>query len=387
MKILYIDPILGISGDMMISAFLSAGVPLDVFQSLLAKVPVKFPSISARKKTHGVIEGIHLDIEPIDSHLTINQMEAFIAKLEGENRVRDDAMAMLGIILDAEAKIHDTTRDELHLHELSHVDTLMDLLCAAKGMDYFGIEKVYGGPVPHGRGTIRTSHGVIPNPPPVTLEILAGYPSIFIDIPLELTTPTGATIVRHFTHPGEKVPSFTIERTGNGFGDYASERPDLCRIFVGDSGESLHNEEIWLLEMDLDDMEMEYLGAVAEKIRAEGALDVLYFPVYMKKGRLGIRFSVSTIESMLPRLVEMLFSETTTFGIRMRKDQRVVLRREEKVLDTSFGSLRVKYGYDSRGRLIKTHMEFEDVRAMADKRRLAYRTVLEALRIETGLTK
>jgi uncharacterized protein (TIGR00299 family) protein len=387
MRMLYIDPIFGISGDMMIGAFLSAGLPFQEVSALLKKVPLQLPAITPVVQTQGVIEGIHLNIENSDLHLSIAEMEGVIAGLDIEEKIKQDAQGMLDIILNAESKIHGIGRDELHLHELSNVDTVIDLLCVAKGMDYFKIDKVYCGPVPCGRGTIKTAHGIIPNPPPVTLEILSGHPIVFYDEPLELTTPTGATIVRHYVKDTKVMPPFIVEKTGYGVGTYKTTRPDALRIFIGATEEPVYDEDIWVIECDLDDMEMEYVGAVADRIRNNGARDVLYFPVSMKKGRPGIRLSVTVSPDTLERIIAMIFQETTTFGMRLKKEGRRVLKREEKSVETSYGPVRVKNGYNAEGTCIKTHIEFEDVKRIADEKGLPYRMVLEAIKAEISTKK
>jgi uncharacterized protein (DUF111 family) len=219
------------------------------------------------------------------------------------------------------------------------------------------------------------------------VEILTGYNLLFLDIPLELTTPTGAAIVRYYVKDMHGAPSFTMAKIGHGLGSYESEIPDALRIFIGTSEDPSHEEEVWLLEVDLDDMDMEYLGAVAERIRGKGALDVLYFPVYMKKGRIGVRLSITAPIESLQRLIDTVLSETTTFGVRMQKFQRRVLRREEKIIDTSYGPVRIKAGYDREGHLIKTHIEFDDVKRIADENGLAYRSAQEIIRRELDYKK
>jgi pyridinium-3,5-bisthiocarboxylic acid mononucleotide nickel chelatase len=380
MNILLIDPIFGISGDMMISAFLDAGMPFEELHDLLRTIPVDMPAIEPVRKKQGIIEGIHLNIADSKIHLSVSQMEHLIEGMDVAPKIKDDARGMLNVLVAAEAKVHGVARNEVHFHELSHIDTLIDVVSVAKGMHYFGIEKIYCGPVPMGRGTIKISHGVVPNPPPATVEILTGYNLLFLDIPLELTTPTGAAIVRYYVQDMHKTPSLTLQKIGYGLGSYGTEIPDALRLFIGTSEDPSHEEEVWLIEVDLDDMDMEYLGAVAEKIRDKGALDVLYFPVYMKKGRLGVRLSITAPIDSLQRLIDTVLTETTTFGLRMQKFQRRVLQREEKTIDTPFGSVRVKNGYDREGHLIKTHIEFDDVKRIADEKGLAYRSALEIIR-------
>jgi hypothetical protein len=387
MNILFIDPIFGISGDMMISAFLDAGMPFEELDSLLKRIPVDMPSMKPVRKKQGIIEGTHLKIADSKTHLSVAQMERLIEDMNTEPRIKDDAKGMLNVLVAAEAKVHGVPRDEVHFHELSHIDTLIDVVSVAKGMHYFGIERIYCGPVPMGRGTIKISHGVVPNPPPATVEILTGYNLQFLDTPLELTTPTGAAIVRYYVKDMHGAPSFTMAKIGYGLGSYESETPDALRIFIGASEDPSHEEEVWLLEVDLDDMDMEYLGAVAERIRGKGALDVLYFPVYMKKGRIGVRLSITAPIESLQGLIDAVLSETTTFGVRMQKFQRRVLRREENIIDTPYGPVRVKAGYDREGHLIKTHIEFDDVKRIADENGLAYRSAQEIIRRELDYKK
>ena len=385
MNILYIDPIFGLSGDMLISAFLDAGMPFQELYDLLGKIPVDMPEMKPVRKNQGIIQGIHIEIAESKIHLSVVQMEHLIENMNVEPRIKNDAKGILDVLVAAEAKVHSVVREEVHFHELSHIDTLIDVVSVAKGMHYFGIEKVYCGPVPMGRGTIKISHGIVPNPPPATVEILTGYNLRFVDTPLELTTPTGAAVVRYYVKEMYQAPSFAMQKIGYGFGSYKSEMPDALRIFIGTSEDPSHEEEIWLLEVDLDDMNMEYLGAVAERMREKGALDALYFPVYMKKGRIGVRLSITSPIGALQKLIDAVLNETTTFGIRMHKFQRRVLRREEKTADTSFGPVRIKSGYDREGHLIKIHIEFDDVKKIADEKGLTYQSALELIKKELDI--
>jgi pyridinium-3,5-bisthiocarboxylic acid mononucleotide nickel chelatase len=307
--------------------------------------------------------------------------------VDAEPRIKTDARGMLDILVAAEGKVHGVPREQVHFHELSHIDTLIDILSVAKGMHHFGIEKVYCGPVPMGSGTIKISHGIVPNPPPATVEILRDYNLLFLNEAVELTTPTGATVIRYYVKDRTPAPAFAIEKIGYGMGSYESEKPDAVRIFMGTSDDPSHDEEVWLIEVDLDDMEMEYIGAVADRIRETGALDVVYFPVHMKKGRIGVRLSITAPLSAVQRLIDTVLAETTTFGLRLRREQRRVLRREEKVVETSCGPVRVKKGYNREGNLVKTHIEFDDVKRIADETKVPYRKILDAIKSELSFDR
>ena len=382
MTLLYIDPVFGISGDMTISAFLDAGCPFDALTEVLEQLPVTLPSLTPEKKKHGVIEGTYLKMGKSDVHLSIRHMEEMILGLKVEDRVREDARAILAILVNAEAKVHGVEPEKVHFHELAHVDTLIDILCTAKAMSHFSVDEVHCGPIPQGRGFVRTSHGLLPNPPPVTVEILSGMPLVFFDNELELTTPTGAAIVKHYVKNPAARPPFSLRASGVGFGTYQTDTPNVVRIFIGEAERSELHEEVWVIETDVDDAEMEYMGAVAERIKIAGALDVLYYPVHMKKGRVGLRLAVIANAASKDAVIESVLKETTTFGLRLRKELRRVLQRKERVCDTSFGPVKVKEGYDQKGALIKKHIEFEDVKKIADEQGVPYRVVLESLKKE-----
>ena len=381
MKILFIDPVFGISGDMTVSALIDAGVPFNDVQRAVCKVP-DIPSMKPIRLTQGIVSGIHLEIGRSERHFSVAEMEAIIGSLDVEQGVKNDALGMLSIIVGAEAKVHGVSRDSVHFHELSHIDTIIDLVCVAYGMHSIGASAVYCGPVPCGSGTITTSHGVIPNPPPVTLEILKGHELVFYAENLELTTPTGAAIVAYYARKQGRVPPFRETARGHGVGTYESSRPDVLRILVGEADGPDYDEEVLVIETDIDDMEMEYLGAVVERIRSAGAIDVVHFLVSMKKGRTGVRLSVTADAPRFDNIVETIFAETTTFGLRWHTSSRRILRREEVTVTTSHGPIRVKKGFDRSGNLIKTHIEFDDVKAIADENNIPYREALETIKKE-----
>ena len=246
MTLLYIDPVFGISGDMTISAFLDAGCPLAVLTEVLEQLPVSLPSLLPEKRKHGVVEGTYLKIGRSDLHLSVRQMEEMIRALKVEERVREDALAILGIIVKAESTVHGVEPEKVHFHELAHVDTLIDLLCTARAISYFAIDEVYCGPIPQGRGFVRTSHGLLPNPPPVTVEILSGLPLVFFEQELELTTPTGAAIMKHYVKNPAARPPFSLRRSGVGFGTYQTDTPNVVRIFIGETERPEPHEEVWV---------------------------------------------------------------------------------------------------------------------------------------------
>jgi pyridinium-3,5-bisthiocarboxylic acid mononucleotide nickel chelatase len=381
MNIIYFDPIMGISGDMTISALVDAGCPFSMLLDLLRQLPVELPSITAEKKRQGAVQGTYLRIGHSHAHFAVKEMRELIGNLQAQDRVKTDALAILEIIVDAEAKAHGVPREEVHFHELSHIDTIIDVVSVAQAMAHFNADKVLSGPAPHGRGLVKTAHGPMPNPPPATANILSDFEVVFLDEEGELTTPTGAAILKYYVKNRVRVP-FRMISHGYGFGTRESAKPNVLRVFIGEAPDAAANEEVWVAEADMDDIEIEYVGAIAERLKGMGALDVVYFPVQMKKGRWGIRLSVTATATTLARLIEAILAETSTFGLRYRPEFRRVLERREETKETSFGPVRVKIGYDAAGRALKEHIEFEDVKRVADERGIPYRELLDVLKKE-----
>jgi uncharacterized protein (TIGR00299 family) protein len=381
MNIIYFDPVMGISGDMTISALVDAGCPFEVLTGLLSQLPVEMPTIEPEKKRHGAVAGTYLRIGESHSHFSLNRMIELIGGLEAEERVKNDALSILDIIACAESKAHGVPKEDVHFHELSHIDTIIDILSVAQAMAFFKTDKVLSGPAPHGRGFINTAHGMMPNPPPATTEILIDFPVVFLDEEGELTTPTGAAILKHYVKDRLKFP-FTIKSYGYGFGTKEKSKPNVLRVFVGETEDIPADQEAWVIEADMDDVELEYMGVVIERLLKAGAHDALFFPVQMKKGRSGLRLSVTAPTSALSLLTNKILNETSTFGVRFRSEFRRILARKEQTRQTSFGPVRVKTGFDSSGDVLKNHIEFDDVVKLADELGLSYRELIEALKKE-----
>lgn len=382
MKILYIDPVAGLSGDMLLSALIDAGYPLSEIETMLKKVPLNPPRIVAERINLGILSGTRIKIEDNGIHLTPKEMFALAEKIEVQEKIKRDVEGMLSIILDAEAKLHGVEREDVHFHELSSIDTFLDFLLVASAIYYFRIDKVFVGAIPHGSGFIETSHGTVPNPPPLTVEILKGFLSTFTQDPYELTTPTGATIVKYYARSHERITGMRISLAGCGVGNYKMTKPDILRVYIGEKETPYPADEVTIIEFDVDDMEMEYTGLFADTLRRCGAIEIVYFPVFMKKGRIGLRFSVISPEEKLDDVIDAVFKNSTTFGLRIRRESRQVLRRDERILKSKYGDVRIKEGYGREGEILKEHIEFDDVKKICEETGLTYTSVLKEVRKE-----
>lgn len=382
MKLLYIDPVMGLSGDMLLSAFIDAGYPQKEIEKTLRKVPIDCPKIFPEKIEFGEFSGFRLQIEEKKIELSPNEMLSIAEEIDVEEKVRKDLKGMLNILFEAESKIHGVEKEKLHIHELSNIDTFLDFLLVASAMSYFEIQRVFVGAIPHGTGFIETSHGILPNPPPVTLEMLKDFISIFTYEHFELTTPTGAAIVKYYVNPQEKFTGMRVLSTGCGVGNYRMKKPDILRVFIGEGEAQYLHDEIKVVEFDVDDMEMEYTGLLADKLRSSGAIEVLYFPVFMKKGRIGVRFSVLTYNENLEGVIDAVFNNSTTFGLRIRGESRRLLKRDEKIVKTKYGDVRIKVGYGKNNEVLRKHVEFDDIKRICEKTGTSYLTVLNEIKSE-----
>ena len=379
MNILYIEPSSGISGDMIVSALIHAGFPVSEIEKTLSRLPIKPPKVDTEEVSFGVFSGIRLKLKDEGVYLSPNEMVSLIKKMDVEEMIKRDVEEMINILITAEAKIHGVKKEEVSFHELSSVDTFLDFLLVACAIRYFRIDKVFVGKIPHGAGFLRTSHGTLPNPPPLTLEILKGFSSRFTEKPYELTTPTGATIIRHYVNPEERFEGMRILFSGCGVGNYEMEEPDILRVYIGKGNPSYLEEEVSIIEFDVDDMEMEYVGLFAETLRRLGVIEVVYFPVFMKKGRVGIRFSIIVKREKIDRVIDGIFENSSTFGLRIREESRRTLKREEKILKSRYGEIRIKVGIRD-GKVLKTHVEFEDVKKICEETGIPYTSILKEVR-------
>jgi uncharacterized protein (TIGR00299 family) protein len=249
-------------------------------------------------------------------------------------------------VAEAEATVHGSTVEQVHFHEVGAIDSIVDIVGAAVGFDLLGADQIVCSPVPTGRGHVQIAHGVCPIPAPGTAELLKGIPLADVPIEAELTTPTGAAIVRTVVDQFGALPAMTIERVGYGAGTMEfPSRANLLRLFVGQATASGEADQVVILETNLDDVAAELIGYAREKLFAAGALDVFTTCIQMKKDRPGIALSVIAHPSDSEALESILFRETGTFGIRRQMVERVKLRRRPHAVQTQWGPIAGKLGW------------------------------------------
>ncbi|NDD82487.1 MAG: nickel pincer cofactor biosynthesis protein LarC [Verrucomicrobia bacterium] len=296
--------------------------------------------------------------------------------------LRDSALAMFQRVAEAEAKLHGVPIETVHFHEVGAVDSIVDLVCAAAGIHHLKLTEITATVPVDGTGTIQCAHGKFPLPAPATAEILRGIPIRQLDVPHELTTPTGAAILAHFVKRFGTLESFAADKIGYGLGTRdLSDRPNVLRAFLGGASVSggANSDTVVEIRTHLDDITGEQLAHAIDRLMAAGALDAAVSPLVMKKGRPGHLLTVLALPADAEKLGSAVLCETTAFGLRMERVERRTLRREEKTVQTPHGPVRVKLGYLG-DKIVQIHPEDEDCRRLATSTGLSHSVIAAAAR-------
>jgi uncharacterized protein (TIGR00299 family) protein len=389
MKTALFDIFTGIAGDMTIAALIDAGASFDHLKKEINKLPLSGFSLELTKKMRNQINARKFDVivhHKPHYHTHLRDIIAMIDSSSFSDFVKVNAKRIFQTIGEAEAKIHDTAVEKIHFHEVGAIDSIVDIVGVCICIENLGIEKIYTTPVRLGKGMIKTQHGVMPNPAPATLEILKDYPIEFTDVNFELTTPTGAAIVKTLSsglYRNEELSGGKIKITSVGFGSGTfdiPELPNLFRVMICDIDEQAASdrEKLILIETNIDDMNPQIYPFVMDKLFEIGANDVYYQHIIMKKGRPGVMLSVLIEESLLDKALEIIYSETTTIGVRIKKIERHKLEREIREVDTSFGRVKVKAVKNGDSH-VKYIPEFEDCKKIAQATGEALNTIYKQI--------
>jgi len=370
--VLYLEPIGGIAGDMFLAAALDLGVSLDALAHHLSGLAVPGWRFERSRASRHAISGTHLEVvldrAEAHPHRGLREIRALI---EGAATLtpamREKALAVFEAIGHAEARVHGVPLEAIHFHEVGAVDSIVDVVGAAVVLELLGAPEVICAPPPLGSGFIRAAHGQMPIPVPATLELLRELPVRFEGVG-ELTTPTGAALVKVLTRVGGPPADFRIERIGYGVGTRdPRDRPNLLRASLGRREEEAGGEEALLvLETNLDDAPPQLLGHLVERLLARGALDAWVAPVVMKKGRPGHVLSALVRAADRTALTGLIFAESTSLGVRSHPVSRDALERAFREVQTPFGPVPVKLGLRG-GEVINAWPEYDACRAVAER--------------------
>ncbi len=394
MKFAYLDTFSGLSGDMMIGALISAGMPFEYLQDELKKLNIKGYELSHKIIQKQSITAIKFDVkileennsgELIDSkekhqHIkqrlhnhenhhshqgrTYSAIIELIEKSELSPYVKSTSQKIFKTIGEAEAKIHNVKLENVHFHEVGAIDSIIDIVSTAIGLEYFGIKAVYSSIVSLGKGFVDTQHGKMPVPAPATIEILKDYPVTFLDVQFELTTPTGAAIIKTLSQGLLDYQKVRFTHIGYGAGSKnIPQIPNLFRLMIGEFLENYSIDDSYIIETNIDDMNPEFYPFVIEKLLNAGAHDAYLIPVIMKKGRPGIVLSTLCESNKIDELLKIIYNETTTLGVRLIKIDRRKLNRDYEIIQTKFGQMKVKVVKSESGK--KYLPEFEECKKIA----------------------
>lgn len=368
----FFDCFAGISGDMTLGALIDLGLPVSALEELLNLLGLAEMHLTAPRITKDHLTGVHLQVDFRCRHpqpaRSYREIHALIAGAPLTDGVKARSLAMFRLLGEVEARIHGQPLEEVHFHELGALDTILDIVGVAYGVEQLGITRVFCSSLPMGYGMISAGHGRLPNPAPATLELLKGLPVYGTDLPGELVTPTGAVILKGLEAVYEPCPPMLLSRVGYGAG--ARElpgHPNLLRIYLGEplTAAPGRRERVLVLETHIDDMNPELYEPLMAGLFAAGALDVALAPIQMKKNRPGVALTVVAPPAAREGLLEQLFTESTTLGVRVAEVARVAARRWQESLDTPYGPLTVKVmEYGGKRRLMP---EYEACREMAEK--------------------
>jgi uncharacterized protein (TIGR00299 family) protein len=345
MKTAYFDAFSGLSGDMIVGAMLDAGADFVALQDAIGSLQIGGYKLSTRRKNVSGIEALKFEVEVLElqPERHLHEIRAMIQGAKIMPKVASDAIRTFEVLAEAEAKVHRTTPDEVHFHEVGAVDSIIDIVSAAWGFDHLGISDVHVSALPMGTGFAKSRHGIIPVPAPATVELLAGFQLRLNDGPSEMITPTGAAVLKAFARPAAEVIPFEVEQIGYGAGtkDFA-DRPNVLRLMLGRKGHRFDADELVEIAANIDDLNPQVYDHVSERLFAAGARDVTITATIMKKGRPGVILSVLAEPAIRERLAAIIFAETSTIGLRFHPVSRLKLPRQTISVETRFGTIRVK---------------------------------------------
>jgi len=438
MRIAYLECFSGISGDMFLGALLDAGVSSGLFESTVAALDVG-ARLETSEVTRSGIRALKVDVyvngekdlpreeywkqhthehehehahaagkrshshphQPVQllehnyapdvsarTGLTtahghgrgLREIREIIGKAAIPESTRQTAISIFEALGAAEARVHNSDIEAVHFHEVGAVDALVDIVCAAVGAEALGVDEFVCSPLNVGGGTVQCAHGTFPVPAPATLELLKGAPVYSSMIQAELVTPTGAAIVKILATRFASFPRMRVERSGYGAGtrDFP-DHPNVVRLTVGEAQPEIaetSSQLVTMLEANLDDLNPQVFGYVMERLLNEGALDVFGVPVQMKKNRPGMLLTVLCAADQAGKLANLIFSETTTLGVRQREEHRRVLARKWVSVPTRWGDVRIKLA-SMNGAVTNFSPEYEDCRRIAAERHIPLKTVMQ----------
>lgn len=384
----YFDCFSGISGDMVLGALVDAGADVLAIEAKLRRLGLEGWKMSASKVQRRAIFATHVKVETEEQHHH-RGLPIILKRIDGANlapRAAERARTIFTRLAEAEARVHQVPVEQVHFHEVGAVDSIVDIVGAAIGFEMLGIDEFACSALDVGGGQVKTAHGLLPVPAPATAELLRGAPAYSSGLQRELVTPTGAAIATTLSTRYGEMPSMTLRAVGYGAGSADNaEKPNVLRLLIGERAASEPGEywdaPVTAIETNLDDMSPQIYGYFAEKALEAGALDVFSTPAQMKKNRPGLLVTILSEPGDVSRLIDLIFRETPTIGVRTYEVRRKTLARELVPVTTPFGEVRMKISRFN-GAVLNAMPEYEDCQKIAAERGVPLKQVIAAASFE-----
>ena len=388
MKIAYFDCFSGISGDMTVGALIDAGLKVETLEEELKKLGLFGYRLEVNKVVKKGISATQFKVKTKEEGVErrFKDILDILEKSKLDEEIKKKSKKIFLNIAQVESKIHQKDIDKIHFHEIGGLDSIIDITSAVIGIKTLGIEEIYSSALPVGKGFVKCAHGVIPVPAPATLELLKNIPTYSGGIESEMITQTGAAIISTLAKSFGERPLMKIERTGYGAGEKEFIIPNLLRVSIGEKilkegnlKDGYVSDEAVLIETNIDDMNPEFYDYIMDQLFSQGALDVFLTPIQMKKNRPTHMLSVVVYEQDLKEILEVLFSESTTLGVRIREIKRLRLAQQNFIAETKYGKIKVKVGI-FKGEIKNIAPEYEDCKNKAKQHQVPLKEVYDEAR-------
>jgi hypothetical protein len=390
LTILYLDCFSGAAGDMILGALIDAGLPLEELRGALGSLAVDRDALWTERVVRAGISATrfrvrgedgdhhHADHDHHHSHRTLADINCLINRSSLSPAAKERSRELFTRLGEAEAAIHGITLDQVHLHEVGSLDSVIDIVGAVYALETLGADRVVSSPVNVGSGTVKSAHGTYPVPAPATARLLEGRPIYSSGPATELTTPTGALLVSAYAESYGPVPAMKVRKIGYGAGskDFKGT-PNVLRVVIGEADSAAPSHSVVVIEAEIDDMNPQIFGVVMERLLGAGALDVFYTPIQMKKNRPGTLLTIIAAPDARARLTGIVFRETTTIGVRYREMVRECLDRETVAVETPYGAVTIKVARRN-GEVLNASPEFDDCARLAAERGVPVKDVQAA---------
>ena len=387
MKIAYFDCFAGASGDMILGALLDAGLTIERLREEISKLHLSHYELDVEKVLKRGIGGSQAHViidQDHHHHRHLSHIREIIEKSDLDASIQEKCTAIFVRLAEAEARVHRSSVESVHFHEVGAMDAIIDVVGGVIGLSVFGIDKVFCSPLHVGSGTIECVHGTLPVPAPATAELVKGRPVYSTGVVGELLTPTGAAILTTLSSGFGPMPAMTVRQIGYGAGTADPGIPNLLRVAIGDARDDTGDcdvERAVLIETNIDDMNPQMYDYLIELLLGEGALDVFLTSVQMKKNRPGTLLSVICLPDAVGKFSDILMKETTTIGLRWRVENRIIAQRQIRRIDTVHGPIHIKLAR-SNGRIINLTPEYDDCKRAALEKNIPLKRVMDDVRSE-----